>query len=310
MGGSGGYGFGKAQSAAWQPSGLAESLERTRQQAAAAEVAAVFDEAISEINQMDTEALNRRKEKVLEALRELSPDVVDLHGGGSYTRHTYVDGLSDVDLLFGMGAYSSSPIPNKDDPAAVLAEMEKQLRQKYPETKMTTGRMAVTMHFSDGLELQILPAFSYYSGYKIPDYDGKGWTVTRPQIFAERLRQRNEEVDGKLLRCIKLAKRICHTRNMEVKSYHLENMAVRAFDHYAGPRSDEAMLQHLFNHAKTLVTAHMRDITGQNAYVDGYLTSKTMRLGLARQMAAIERDITAADGNTDAWRDVLGLPEK
>jgi Fe-S-cluster formation regulator IscX/YfhJ len=310
MGGSGGYGFSGAQGAAWQPSGLAESLERTRQQAAAAEVAAIFDEAVSEINQMNTEALDRRREKVLEALQELSPDVADLHGGGSYTRHTYVDGLSDVDLLFGMGPYSSSTILNKDDPAAVIGEMKKLLRKKYPTTKMTTGRMAVTMHFSDGLELQILPAFSYHSGYKIPDYDGKGWTVTRPQVFAERLRERNEEVDGKLLRCIKLAKRICHMHNVEVKSYHLENMAVRAFDRYAGPRSDEAMLRHLFNHAKTLVTTHMRDITGQNAYVDNYLTSKTMRVGLARQMATVERDIAAAEGNAEAWRDMLGLPEK
>jgi hypothetical protein len=310
MGGSGGYGFGRAQGGSWQPTGLAESLERTRQQAATAEVAAVFDKALSEINQMDTETLNRRREKVLEALKELSPDVYDLHGGGSYTRHTFVNGLSDVDLLFGMGPYSSSTISNKDDPAAVIAEMRKQLRAKFPQTKMTTGRMAVTMRFSDGLELQILPAFRYHSGYKIPDYDGTGWTVTRPQIFADRLRQRNAEVDGKLLRCIKLAKQICHTRNIEVKSYHLENMAVRAFDHYTGPTSDEAMLSHLFNRAKTLATSRMRDITGQNAYVDGYLTTKTMRVGLARQLAAIERDITAAEGNPDAWRDVLGLPEK
>src|SRR6266496_5206397 len=157
MGGSGGYSFERTSRQAWQPPNLESSLEQTRQQAAEAEVAAAFADALSEINQTDTEALNRHKNEILKALESAFEDASDLRGGGSYTRHTYVNGLSDIDILADLGPYSSSNIPNKADSKAVLADVERRLRQRFPNTDITSGRMAVTMHFSDGLELQILP---------------------------------------------------------------------------------------------------------------------------------------------------------
>jgi len=306
MGGSGGYSFERTSRQAWQPPNLESSLEQTRQQASEAEVAAAFADALSEINQTDTEALNRHKNEILKALETAFEEAYDLRGGGSYTRHTYVNGLSDIDILFFLGPYSSSKIPNKEDPKAVLTYMKKRLRQRFPNTTITSGRMAVTIQFSDGLELQVLPAFRYRSGYRIPDPQGSGWTITQPQVFARLLQERNAEVGGKLLRCIKLAKRICNNRGVEVKSYHLENMAVKAFEHYSGSRSDEDMLRHLFNQAKVLATTRMKDITGQEAYVDR-LTSQTQRTRLSQQLAAIEREVAKAEGDASVWRTLLGL---
>jgi hypothetical protein len=242
----------------------------------------------------------------LKALQSEFEDASDLRGGGSYTRSTYVNGLSDVDILVDLGSYSSSSIINKADSNAVLADMEKRLRQRFPNTDITSGRMAVTIRFSDDLELQILPAFSYHSGYKIPNPQGSGWTTTRPQVFAKLLRERNAEVGGKLLPCIKLAKQICDNKRLEVKSYHLENMALKAFEHYTGSRSEEDMLRHLFNQAKVLVATRMKDVTGQEVYVDRYLSGKTAHTQLARQLATIEKEIIAAEGNNHAWRGLLG----
>jgi|SRR5713101_4309816 len=306
MGGSGGYGFGRARDTAWEPPDLENSLKQTRQQVVEAEVASVFADALSKINQIDTEALNRHKEEILKALQSDFEDVSDLRGGGSYTRHTYVNGLSDVDILADLGPYSSSNIPNKADSKAVLADMERRLRQRFPHTDIKSGRMAVTLHFSDGLEIQILPAFRYHSGYKIPNPQGSGWTITRPQIFAKLLRERNAEVGGQLLPCIKLAKQIRDNKGLEVESYHLENMALKAFEHYTGSRSEEDMLRHLFNQAKVLVATRMKDMTGQEVYVDRYLSSKTARIQLARQLATIEKEIMAAEGDGNAWRQLLG----
>lgn len=184
--------------------------------------------------------------------------------------------------------------------------MEGRLRQRFPNTDITSGHMAVTMRFSDGLELQILPAFRYHSGYKIPNPQGSGWTITRPQVFAKLLRERNAEVGGKLLPCIKLAKQVCDHKGLKVESYHLENMALKAFERYTGPRSEEDMLRHLFNQAKVLVAIRMKDVTGQEVYVDRYLSNNTARTQLARQLATIEKEIMAAEGNSNAWKQLLG----
>ncbi len=113
---------------------------------------------------------------------------------------------------------------------------------------------------------------------------------------------------GQLLPCIKLAKQICDNHGLEVKSYHLSNMAVKAFEQYTGPRSHEELLRHLFNKAKELTATRTRDITGQGTYVDGYLTSNAQRIRLAQQLGAIEQQIARAEGNGDRWRKILQLP--
>jgi hypothetical protein len=308
MGGSGGYGFERRQETRWRPAGLEDSLAHTRQQAAEAEVAAVFKDALTQINQIDTEALNKHKEEIFQALKSTFEEADGLVGGGSYSQHTYVNGISDIDMLFVLDAFSASKIPNKENSKAVLADMEKRLRQRFPNSQTKSGRMAVTIKFSDGLEVQVLPAFRYHSGYRVPDYRGAGWTLARPNIFTKLLQQRNKEMGGQLVPSIKLAKQICENHGLEIKSYHLSNMAVKAFEQYTGPRSHEEMLRHLFNKAKELTATRTRDITGQGTYVDSYLTSNAQRIRLAQQLGAIEQQIARAEGNGERWRKLLQLP--
>ena len=159
----------------------------------------------------------------MDALNDQFGGVYDLRGGGSYTRHTHVSGLSDVDVLLDLGPFAASDIPHKDDPSAVLQEMERRLRRRLPSTEITAGKMAVSVRFHDGSEIQVLPAFRAGTGYRIPNPDGEGWATTRPQLFARILAERSREIGGGLRRSIKLAKLICANKGVDV--------AVMAFDH-------------------------------------------------------------------------------
>jgi len=309
MGGSGGYGSARRQEATWQPADLEHSLAQTRQQATEAEVASVIQDALAQINQIDTQALNRHKQEIFQALKSAFEEADRLHGGGSYSQNTYVDGISDIDMLFVLDAFSSSKIANKESSKAVLADMEKRLRQRFPTTDIKSGRMAVTLTFSDGLELQVLPAFRYHSGFRVPDYRGSRWVEAHPDVFKRLLQQRNKEMGGQLVPCIKLAKQICDNQGVEVKSYHLSNMAVKAFEHYTGTKSREDMLRHFFNKAKELTATRMRDVTGQGAYVDNHLTSNAQRIGLAQQLSAIEQKIARAEGKASEWQKLLHRPD-
>lgn len=299
MGGSGG-GYGR--SAYWQPTDLETSLRQTRQREREIAVAEVIDEALREINQVDTEALNRHKQTILDALNDQFDGVYDLRGGGSYTRRTYVNGLSDVDVLLDLGEYTAADFPNKDDPQALLKEMEARLRRRLPFTDITAGKMAVTVRFSDGSEIQVLPALREGRGYRIPDPHGEGWTVTRPRDFMRLLTERSHQIGGGLRRCIKLAKLICANQGVDIRSYHLENMAMKAFEQYAGPKTMPAMLRHFFSRAKVLALTPMPDVTGQETHVDRYLETTAARQRLAQQLRQIEQAINAAENDPDRWR--------
>ena len=47
------------------------------------------------------------------------------------------------------------------------------IRERLPNTKVSSGVIAVTVEFSDGLQVQVLPAFRYRDGYRIPDPNGE-----------------------------------------------------------------------------------------------------------------------------------------
>lgn len=303
MGGSGGGGYGRA--ARWRLADLETSLQRTRQREREAAVAELIDDALEAINQIDTEALNRHKQTILDALNDQFDGVYDLRGGGSYTRRTYVSGLSDVDVLLDLGEHAASDISSRDDPQALLKEMETRIRQRLPLTNVTAGKMAVTVRFSDGSELQVLPAFREGQAYRVPDALGDGWAVTRPRVFAHLLSERSRQIGGGLRRCIKLAKLICANEGVEIRSYHLENMALKAFEHYAGPKTMPSMLRHLFSQAKVLALTPMPDVTGQDTHVDRYLGTASARRSVAQQLVRIEQTISAGEDDPDTWRSLL-----
>ena len=54
---------------------------------------------LRDYNDRDTEAINRHIRGLRDALEQTGNDVLPVSFGGSVSRHTYVDGLSDVDGL-------------------------------------------------------------------------------------------------------------------------------------------------------------------------------------------------------------------
>ena len=101
--------------------------------------------------------------------------------GGSIKKHTYVDGLSYVDAL---ATINSTDLENKT-PDEIMNIMIDKIQQRLPETDIKKGKLAVTVSFSDGCEIQILPAIKTKTGVKIASQDGLNWSkVIKPDNFA------------------------------------------------------------------------------------------------------------------------------
>ena len=79
-------------------------------------------------------------------------------------RHTYVDGLSDVDVL--MTLNDSSLVSQSAQ--TTIERMAELIRQRLPNSDVSTGQMAVTIKYSDDIEVQVLPAIRTPSGIRVP----------------------------------------------------------------------------------------------------------------------------------------------
>lgn len=271
MGGSGGRGYFSSD-----PRRVERELEASQQATDAQEYEAYCNQALqsllAEFNNRDSEAIARRLDQLKALLSEELEGTIELRFGGSVAKHTFVDGLSDVDSLV---------LINKSDllgrtPQEVKTFFADQLKAGLRNVAtVTEGSLAVTVQFDD-LQIQLLPALKTKDGYKIASPQGR-WAEINPQEFSRALTRLNEATAGKLVPVIKLAKAVVGSlpERQRLIGYHVEALALEVFQGYGGSRTYKDMLHYFFAEASSRIDTPLRDVTGQSAHIDEYLGAAT-----------------------------------
>lgn len=312
MGGSGGGGTFDHRS----PEKLGELVRKAEQQTSVAafeaELSATLGELLAGFNERDVPLVRERLDDVKRLLDDAIEGGIDQLFGGSVAKHTYVDGLSDIDSLLivsGTDLEDSKPVVALDRITDILG------RQLAGEADVSHGRMAITVEYSDGMKIQLLPTIQTATGVKIPSSRHDGWSQAEPKGFQEALSHRNEQCSGKLIPTIKLAKAINGTlpEQQRLSGYHMESLAIAAFRNYGETKTTVAMLPTFFEKAKDLVLTPIRDSTGQSVHVDDYLgpANSEARVNTSHilgRLAKRMRNATAA-GSKSQWRALFGFDE-
>ena len=235
------------------------------------EINSRLSDQLKEYNDRDHEAINRHRQTVRQAL-EQDEDVVRILFGGSVERHTYVEGLSDVDALVIVNRSKlSSELPQN-----AIERMEALIRRRLPNTKIRTGDLAVTVTYSDGVEMQFLPAIERKDGIRIADPAINGWSVViRPDRFRAKLTKVNQARRGQVIPAIKLMKGLANkaipNKNERITGYHMESIAIEAFRTYRGPTDLRSIVIHFCESASKIVLKPISGSTGQSDNVDEYM---------------------------------------
>jgi hypothetical protein len=224
-------------------------------------------------------------------------------------KHTYVDGLSDVDVL---AIVNNSDLEN-EPPSRLRDYFADRLRGRLPNTDITTGNLAVTVKFSDGYEIQVLPALTTKTGIRVATADGKEWSnVIKPDKFAAKLTSVNRANGNAVVPVIKLYKVINSQlpEDAKLSGYHIESLAINAFDGYSGSRSRKDMLLYFAQYASTHVLHPFEDSTGQSRHVDDKLGAAN---SLERQKASASINGIVArmkagesEAQVDRWKQLMG----
>lgn len=277
MGGSGGGSSWSGQARGRQRTtakSLQELKDKARQELKERQLLAecndVLDQLLKEYNDRDTEAVAEKMTQIEEALSDSRYELDRLLFGGSVAKHTYVDGLSDIDSLVYLGDNKGK------SPAQVLDQFASILRTALPASQVasvTTGRMAVTVTYHDGTSVQLLPATEHGQRTVLPSPDGKGWRAVRPHKFTEKLTEVNQKNSHQVVPAIKLAKSLITAlpETERLSGYHVEALAVDAFKSYGQARDRVSVLKHLITHASQAVLKPTSDITGQTVHIDEHL---------------------------------------
>ena len=292
MGGSGGTGgyFSASDARALEE----QARRRLEQSRLDSTVNSFLQHELTDINDRDTDQTNERLEAIEQALGNKIGEVERLLFGGSVAKHTFVNGLSDVDALVEVAEEGIA----ERSPDEVRNSFAIALRQALPLGEVEDirqGRIAVTVTYLDGTEIQLLPAIRAGDDLAVSSWDSSSWIPIRPGNFARALTDTNQSQGGAVVPAIKLAKAIFANRLGDdgPTGYHVEALAVDAFQRYSGPRTPKAMVTHLVRTASDRVLRPIRDVSGQSSYVDESLgqENSTVRRALSRRLAGLARSM-------------------
>lgn len=310
MGGSGGGGPFTHRSPVELVDQLRSSVDDVAIKAFETELSGILNDILASANSRDTELVKNRLEAIKEMLHDSLEATVDTLFGGSVAKHTYVDGLSDIDSLL---------ILNETDlegatPAAAIEKVAGIIRDSIGRiATVSHGKMAVTVEYQDGMQIQLLPAFRQQDGLKVPSFRHDGWSGISPESFQNALTSTNELCAGKLIPTVKLAKSVIAQlpESQRLSGYHIESLAIDAFKNYTGTKTVAAMLPAFFERAKTAVKNPIRDSTGQSVHVDGYMgpAGSEVRVASSHLLGRIEKRMRNASAHQSSgqWASILGL---
>ena len=306
MGGSGGRSF------SWGKVDPKDINRDLRKQTSSAEfeneVAGFLTSLLVTFNDRATASINTHLEEVRKALEKEIDGTVDLNYGGSVAKHTYVDGLSDIDSLV---LLNKSELVNKS-PEEVKDYFYSRLCDRFPNSKIEKGKLAVTVKFSD-IDIQLLPAVKGDKGFQIADASGTKWSNVSPNRFSQELSNLNQKTGNKLVPTIKLVKAINFTlpEKRRLSGYHTEALAVDIFRDYSGRTTTKEMLKYFFKEAGKKVLTPIVDKTGQSRVVDAYLGGvRNLNRGMVSDsLSRIGRRLEKADlgQNLDGWKQIFDL---
>ena len=286
MGGGGGT-FSKDRT----PEKVQQRVRTAEEKAISAEFDTEVNEALggllSAYNSRDVAATQSRLDELKDALKEALAGTVDTVYGGSVAKHTYVDGISDVDTL----AILNDTKLNAAGPQKALRTLEQSVKAALPSgLKVSRGQIALTIEYPDGMVLQVLPAIRVGNQLRIPTWKKNSWSEIDPEKFRAALSKRNEECASKLIPTVKLVKAInaALPEDIQLSGYHIESLAISAFRGYRDPCTFTRMLQHFFERAPELVMRPLTDRTGQSINVDTYLGTANSE-ARARVSAVLDR---------------------
>jgi hypothetical protein len=286
---------------------LQQEVQSASDELQKAQINALLATKLAAINDRDTDKIQNSLEDIQQALGD-EFDVEGLLFGGSVAKHTFVDGLSDVDslIILDSDAYADqSPESVRD---AFAAALDASL-PKSDVDSVRAGQLAVTITYRDGTEIQLLPALRSGDELKIASPDAKSWSSTDPRAFANALTDTNKQQRGQVIPAIKLTKSILATQITQdpLAGYHVEALALAAFRDYNGPRDPRSMVTALVTSAANNVLKPIRDVTGQSPFVDERLgaANSEARKTLATKLRRVSEQMERVQG-PDEWRKLLG----
>lgn len=230
---------------------------------------------------------------------------------GSYGRHTAINGVSDLDMVFILPPKIQEDYQDDQGPNRILAKVKNALVTHYAQTDIRVDQCVVRVSFTDGSAFEVQPVFGCEDKtFSFPDTGYQRWRTIDPRSEIKATKECNEATSGNMRALARMTRAWKNTCGVPMGGLLIDTLVYRFFNTVTGfdsvgPRAYDAMARDFF---KFLAGQEDQDFykalgSGQHVAVPDWFQPQA-QTAYDRCVEAIEQEGRASANRT--WRKVFG----
>jgi hypothetical protein len=192
-----------------------------------------FEAFLNNIKIKDAETISSRYGSITRRLNMYFRDTEDKQSNslqaGSYGRHSGINGISDLDMLYVMPG--SDWEAYKNNPEGLLDACKREIAKTYPDTESKRDRNVVVVTFTSFV-IEVVPVFVQSDGtFKYPDtYNGGRWSICDTRAELNAFQSKNTERRGNLRRLAKMIRSWKARNSIKMSGFLIDTLCYKFFN--------------------------------------------------------------------------------
>lgn len=191
----------------------------------------IFDKIFDNIQISNKEEIRKLRDEITKALNKEFRNSYSKSDNwlmvGSWGRHTAIDGVSDLDLLYILPSSLWDDYHTIDGTKKVLSKVKQAIVTHYSRTDIRVDRLVVVVNFKN-YKFEVQPVFEQDDGsFLYPDTYSDSWKTTKPRDEIKAISNLDETSMGNARKICKLARAWKNKHSVLIGGLLIDTMAWR-----------------------------------------------------------------------------------
>lgn len=276
--------------------------------------AELFDQILKNLKVSNYQEIENRRDEITKSLNGEYRADPDSTGHrlmvGSYGRHTAINGVSDLDLMYILPPDLRNKYRSPEGPYRALKRTKDAILRRYPTTDVSVSQLVVAVKFQN-FTFEVQPVFQEKDGdFAYPDTKKKLWLRTKPRKEIEAIKEFNTESSGSLRVLCRVTRSWKNKHDVHIGGLLIDTLAFNFLkqneQYQSGKRYDQMLsdfLAWLSNEPRK--SYYLAPGSNQQVHVEQAFQRKA---SVAHELALKAIDSEDSDSYAQRWRDLLGKP--
>lgn len=273
----------------------------------------IFDKIFENIQISNKEEIRNRRDEITKALnKEFRNSYSESDNRlmvGSWGRHTAIDGVSDLDLLYILPSSLWDDYHTVNGTKKVLSKVKRAIATHYSQTDLRIDRLVVVVNFKN-YKFEVQPVFEQDDGsFLYPDTYSDSWKTTKPRDEMKAISVLDEITMGNARKICKLARAWKNRHNVLMGGLLIDTMAWRFLndndEYFNTANHPDYMIRDFFKYISNLPKQESWNALGSNQRV---MVKKNFQEKAAEAYNLCRAAIDEVDENKTymKWREIFG----